>query len=154
MLKVKFEKSLPNFNISVDFAQDKGILGILGASGSGKSMTLKSIAGLEKPDTGIISIDNNILYDSNKKIYLKPQKRHTGYVFQNYALIPHMNIIENIKLGILKNKNDSDINNLCNEYIERFNLNGLENKYPWQLSGGQQQRVALARALITKPKIL
>lgn len=154
MLKVKFEKSLPNFNISVDFTQDKGILGILGASGSGKSMTLKSIAGLEKPDSGIISINDNVLYDSDRKIALKPQKRNTGYVFQNYALIPHMNIIENIKLGILKNKNDSNINNLCNEYIERFNLNGLENKYPWQLSGGQQQRVALARALITKPQIL
>lgn len=154
MLKVQFEKSLPNFNISVDFVQDKGILGILGASGSGKSMTLKSIAGLERPESGIISIDDNVLFDSNKKISLKPQQRKTGYLFQNYALMPHMNIIENIKLGILKNKNDSNINSLCSEYIERFNLNGLEKKYPWQLSGGQQQRVALARALITNPQIL
>ena len=154
MLRVKFEKSLPNFNISVDFNQEKGILGVLGASGSGKSMTLKSIAGLEKPNSGIITVDNNTLYDSEKRIYLKPQKRSAGYVFQNYALIPHMNVIENIKLGITKSRNNSTINNICSEYIERFNLNGLEKKYPWQLSGGQQQRVALARSLITNPRIL
>lgn len=154
MLKVKFEKSLPNFNISVDFTQNKGILGVLGASGSGKSMTLKSIAGLEKPNSGIITVDNHTLYDSEKRIYLKPQKRNAGYVFQNYALMPHMNVIDNIKLGISKNRNNSKINDMCYEYIERFNLNGLEKKYPWQLSGGQQQRVALARSLITNPRIL
>ncbi len=201
MLKVKFEKKMPNFNISVDFNQDKGILGILGSSGSGKSMTLKSIAGLERPTSGFIELDDctfynseknvclkpqkrnigyvfqnyalmphmNIIdniqlgisksknctfYNSEKNVCLKPQKRNIGYVFQNYALMPHMNIIDNIQLGISKSKNNREVNTMCTEYIERFSLNGLEKKYPWQLSGGQQQRVALARALITKPSIL
>lgn len=152
MLKVKFKKQMPNFNIFVDFNQDKGILGILGSSGSGKSMTLKSIAGLEKPDSGLIELDDYTFYNSEKNICIKPQKRNIGYVFQNYALMPHLNIIDNIKLGV--NKNNRDINNLCSKYINNFGLNGLENKYPWQLSGGQQQRVALARALITNPSIL
>lgn len=154
MLKVQFEKKLPNFNISVDFTMEKGILGILGPSGSGKSMTLKSISGLEKPHSGIIHIDEYCLYNSKNNTYLKPQSRNVGYVFQNYALMPHMNIIDNIKLGIRDNMKKNEINNLCSEYIERFKLSDLEKKYPWQLSGGQQQRVALARALITKPRIL
>ncbi|MFQ9616829.1 MAG: sulfate/molybdate ABC transporter ATP-binding protein [Clostridium butyricum] len=154
MLKVQFEKKLPNFNISVDFTVGKGMLGILGPSGSGKSMTLKSIAGLEKPHSGLIKTNECTLYDSENNIFLKPQNRNVGYVFQNYALMPHMNIIDNIKLGIKNNKRKNDINTLCSEYIERFKLNNLEKKYPWQLSGGQQQRVALARALITNPRIL
>lgn len=154
MLKVKFEKKIPNFNISVDFNQDKGMLGILGSSGSGKSMTLKSIAGLERPTSGFIELDDCTFYNSEKNVCLKPQKRNIGYVFQNYALMPHMNIIDNIQLGISKSKNNREVNTMCTEYIERFSLNGLGKKYPWQLSGGQQQRVALARALITKPSIL
>ncbi|MDU2946734.1 MAG: ATP-binding cassette domain-containing protein, partial [Citrobacter sp.] len=76
------------------------------------------------------------------------------YVFQNYALMPHMNIIDNIKLGIKNNKRKNDINNLCSEYIERFKLNNLEKKYPWQLSGGQQQRVCIARCLAIEPDVI
>ncbi len=104
------------------------MLGILGPSGSGKSMTLKSIAGLEKPHSGLIKTNECTLYDSENNIFLKPQNRNVGYVFQNYALMPHMNIIDNIKLGIKNNKRKNDINTLCSEYIERFKLNNLEKK--------------------------
>lgn len=153
MLKVNIEKELPSFNLKINFKQDKGILGFLGASGSGKSMSLKCISGLEKPSKGQIILNDKILFDSEKKISLTCQKRNIGFLFQNYALFPNMKVQENIELGLLK-MNSSKKNKLSAEYIERFSLNGLENKYPWQLSGGQQQRVALARALITSPDIL
>ena len=153
MLKVNIEKELPSFNLKVNFEQDKGILGFLGASGSGKSMSLKCISGLEKPSKGQIILGDKTFFNSDQNINLTCQKRNIGFLFQNYALFPHMNVRENIELGLLK-MNSSEKNKLSSEYIERFSLNGLENKYPWQLSGGQQQRVALARALITSPDIL
>ena len=153
MLKVNIEKELPSFNLKVNFEQDKGILGFLGASGSGKSMSLKCISGLEKPSKGQIILGDKTFFNSDQNINLTCQKRNIGFLFQNYALFPHMNVRENIELGLLK-MNSSEKNKLSSEYIERFSLNELENKYPWQLSGGQQQRVALARALITSPDIL
>ncbi|MBE6050502.1 MAG: ATP-binding cassette domain-containing protein [Clostridium sp.] len=152
-LDLNIEKNLSTFNLKVKLNKSKGILGILGASGSGKSLTLKTIAGLESPTRGHIILNNKILFDSEKKINLSPQQRKIGYVFQNYALFPHMNVMENIGAGLFdldKNKKME----LINYYIEKFKLYGLENHYPRQLSGGQQQRVALARALITNPDIL
>lgn len=153
MLKVNIEKELPSFNLKVNFKQDKGILGFLGASGSGKSMSLKCISGLEKPSKGQIALGDKVFFNSEQNINLICQKRNIGFLFQNYALFPNMKVRENIELGLFK-MNVIKKNKLSSEYIERFALNGLENKYPWQLSGGQQQRVALARALITSPDIL
>lgn len=152
-LYVDIEKELSNLKLKVSFTQDSGVLGLLGASGSGKSMTLKCIAGLVSPDKGKIILNDKVLFDSDKKINLIPQKRNIGYVFQNYALFPHMNVIQNITLG-LSNINSKEKETLCNEYINKFNLKGLEKSYPHMLSGGQCQRVALARALITSPDIL
>lgn len=152
-LHIDIEKSLPPFKLQVNFDHTKGILGLLGSSGSGKSMTLKSIAGLISPSRGIISLDDEIFFHKKKKINLTPQKRRIGYLFQNYALFPNMNVKENIESGLFKFK-DSKKKLLSSEYIEKFKLNSLEKSYPWQLSGGQQQRVALARALITNPDIL
>jgi molybdate transport system ATP-binding protein len=124
-------------------------LGILGASGSGKSMTLKCIAGIEVPDEGHISVNGRVLFDSAKKINLKPQDRQVGYLFQNYALFPRMTVLENIGAGLPFSKNTR--RDKAALWIDRFGLTGLERRYPAQLSGGQQQRTALARMLIRNP---
>ncbi|MDR3593633.1 ATP-binding cassette domain-containing protein [Clostridium sp.] len=152
-LKINIENHLSSFNLKVNFEHKNGILGFLGASGSGKSMSLKCIAGLVTPSKGKIIVNDNIFFDSEKKINLTPQKRKVGYLFQNYALFPNMNIIDNIEIGI-SNLKDSEKKSLSKEYIERLGLSGLDKRYPWQLSGGQQQRVALARALVTSPDVL
>ena len=130
-----------------------GIIGFLGSSGSGKSMTLKCIAGLEKPSKGKIIINDKVLFDSEEKINVKTKDRKVGFLFQNYALFPHMTIKDNIEIGLDKISKDEK-SKLSFKYIKKFGLEGLESRYPWQLSGGQQQRVALARALITSPDIL
>lgn len=152
-LLIDIEKHLPTFDLNVKVNQDKGVLGFLGASGSGKSLTLKTIAGLDKPSKGKIIVDGTDFYNSDSKINLTPQKRQVGFLFQNYALFPNMTVSENIQIG-LGTLNKADKIKLCKEYIERLDLAGLEKHYPWQLSGGQQQRVALARALVMSPKIL
>lgn len=152
-LYINIEKHLSSFDLKVNFEHTKGILGFLGASGSGKSMSLKCISGLVTPSKGKIIVNDKILFDSDKKIDLSPQKRKVGYLFQNYALFPNMNILENIQIGV-SNLKDHEKKSLSKEYVERLGLSGLEKHYPWQLSGGQQQRVALARALITSPDIL
>lgn len=150
-LEVEIKKYYPDFVLDVNFYTDKGILGVLGASGCGKSMTLKCIAGIETPDEGKIILNNRILFDSKKKINLSPQKRNIGYLFQNYALFPHMNVEENIAVGIKDNDNRKDI---IDRYLKIFHLECLKKAYPKNLSGGQQQRVALARIFASNPDIL
>ena len=152
-LEINIEKDLGTFKLKTSFNYSSGSLGFLGESGSGKSMCLKCIAGLERPDKGKIIINNKILYDSQKKINIPPQERKIGYLFQNYALFPNMTIEENLSIA-LKNLSKQEKKNLCNEYIEKFHLTGLNKRYPWQLSGGQQQRVLLARALCATDKVL
>lgn len=151
-LLVNIKKRLKGFTLDVDFKTGGEYLGILGASGSGKSMTLKCIAGVETPDEGCIVLNEKVLFDSEKKINLKPQDRNIGYLFQNYALFPHMTVEENIGIGLLVTKKEKE--QKINEMIKSFHLKGLEKKYPNQLSGGQQQRAALARCIVYKPDIL
>lgn len=154
-LEVSIKKELSEFCLDIEFQCEKNTLGILGASGGGKSMTLKSIAGIINPDSGRISSYGQILYDSNKKINLPPQKRKIGYLFQNYALFPNMTVMENIMVGFYKSKNKNiNKNKIAEELLERFRLNGLADRFPRSLSGGQQQRVALARILAYEPQIL
>ncbi|HOV14022.1 MAG TPA: ABC transporter ATP-binding protein [Spirochaetota bacterium] len=153
MLEVDVKKKFDTFFLQVSFQAQKGVLGILGSSGCGKSMTLKIVSGLIKPDFGYIRLNGLDLFNAEKKINLSPRKRKIGYVFQNWALFPHLTVIENIEYGlnILPKK---DRTKRALEFIEKIHLVGLENKYPKDLSGGQQQRVALARTLITEPDLL
>lgn len=151
-LEVDIRKKFSGFTLDVSFRSEGGCMGILGASGCGKSMTLKCIAGIEKPDEGRIVLDGKVLFDSEKRIDLKPQRRNVGYLFQNYALFPNMTVEENIGIGMKEKKEQRKM--LAAKQIERFQLQGLEKRYPFELSGGQQQRVALARILSCSPDII
>lgn len=152
-LKVNIKKNLGDFVLQINLMTDSFCTGILGASGSGKSMLLKCIAGIETPDEGQIMLDGKVLFDSEKKINLPPQKRHIGYLFQNYALFPTMTVEENICAGIA-GKHKKEKIKAAGAYVEKFHLEGLEKHYPSQLSGGQQQRVALARMLAAEPEMI
>lgn len=149
---VNIKKNLGPFQLSVNFEAENEVLALLGESGSGKSMTLKCIAGIEQPDEGRIVLGDRVLFDSEKKIRLTPQKRRVGYLFQNYALFPNMTVEENISAGIPRSKQGEK--ELIQDKIKMFCLEGLGKRYPFQLSGGQQQRVALARILASDPEIL
>jgi molybdate transport system ATP-binding protein len=147
---VEIEKKFKGFNLDVKIESDRKRIGILGASGCGKSMILKCIAGIEKPDRGKILLNGRVLYDSKQKIDLPPQQRDVGYLFQNYALFPNMTVKENIGIAISNNK---DKKLLVEKMLTLLHLQDLEDRYPMQLSGGQQQRVALARIFAYKPKL-
>ena len=149
-LEVDITKKLDGFFMHMQFRAEREIFAILGASGCGKSMTLKCIAGIEKPDEGRIVLDGKVLFDSEKKINLPPQKRKVGYMFQDYALFPHMNVVQNIEAGMGKRPDRSRTESL----IRQFQLEGLGKKIPGQLSGGQKQRVAIVRSLIMNPDIM
>jgi molybdate transport system ATP-binding protein len=151
-LLVDIQKKVENFVLDVSFEMEAGTLALLGASGSGKSMTLKCIAGIETPDTGRIILDGRILFDSKQNMNLSPQERKIGYLFQNYALFPNMTVEENIGISLRMPKAQKA--EVVREKIKAFYLEGLEQKKPSQLSGGQQQRVALARMLVSNPKLL
>lgn len=151
-LEVKIQKKLNDFMLDLEFTMDRGVLGVLGASGSGKSVSLKSIAGILTPDTGRIVSGKRIFFDQEKKINIKPQKRRVGYLFQDYALFPNMTVSENIACGIRDKRQGAKAN--VSKWMERFQLNGLGAQYPGKLSGGQKQRAALARILISEPDIL
>lgn len=154
-LHVDIKRKLPGFSLEISFEIDRERLGILGASGSGKSMTLCSIAGIVKPDEGVIVLGKKVLYDSKAGINLPPQERNIGYFFQNYALFPHMTVEQNVSIGLISRKKEKDkIRRSVAEKIDMFQLQGLENRYPRDLSGGQQQRVALARMLAYEPDVL
>lgn len=149
-LQVKFKKKLSNFVLDVDFVVNDEIFALLGASGCGKSMTLKCIAGIEKPDEGSIVLNGRTLFDSKKKINLPPQKRKVGYLFQDYALFPNMTVIQNVMSGMGKRPQLS----LAEEYLEKFHLEEIKNQYPSKISGGQKQRVAMARMLAATPEVI
>lgn len=153
-LFVDIEKKLGNFQLKVSFEAENETLALLGASGCGKSMTLKCIAGIEKPDRGRIVLDDVVLFDSDRRINLSVQERRTGLVFQNYALFPNMTVMQNVAAGAKREKNPAKREKLVREFIDNFGLTSEAEKYPSELSGGQQQRTALARVLVSAPNIL
>ena len=151
-LIVNIEKRLRDFTLAANFTLTDTTLALLGASGSGKSMTLKCIAGLERPDRGQIVLNERILFDSEKGINLPPQARNIGYLFQNYALFPNMTVRENIIFALDGSQEEKE--RIFRENVARFSLEGLESAYPAGLSGGQQQRVAFARILARGADVL
>lgn len=153
MLEVQIYKKLAEFDLDVSFQVDDNILGLMGASGSGKSMTLKCIAGIETPDQGRIVLNGRVLFDSEKKINVPIQKRNVGYMFQSYALFPNMNVYENISVG-LRARKVKDVDIVAQKVMQQFRIFELASRYPKQLSGGQRQRVALARLMAYEPDVL
>lgn len=153
MLYVDIEKRLDRFMLKAKLQCDHNTLALFGASGAGKSMTLKCISGIETPDRGVIQLNDRVLFDSEKHIDLPPQKRRVGYLFQEYALFPNMTVSGNITAGMRKlPKNERE--QKLKELIGQFKLRGLENRRPDSLSGGEKQRVALARIFASSPEVL
>ena len=153
-LFVEIRKRLGDFVLDARFETDDPVTGLLGASGCGKSMTLKCIAGVETPDEGRIVLDGETLFDSARGINLPPQKRGVGYLFQHYALFPHMTVEKNILCGLHGEKDKAVRQQRLREMIAMLQLEGLEKHRPAELSGGQAQRVALARMLVSQPRLL
>lgn len=153
MLVVDIEKQLGDWGLRVSFETKKEVLSLLGASGSGKSMTLKCIAGIEQPDAGRIVLNDCVLFDSEKGINLPPQKRRVGYLFQQYALFPNMTVAQNIEVA-LHHLPKSQRKIALEQVIKDFHLEGLSQRKPVQLSGGEQQRTALARIMASEPELL
>lgn len=134
---------------------DRGFVTLLGPSGCGKTTTLRMIAGLETPTSGRILIDGKPVFDSQKGINVPPNKRDIGFLFQNYALWPHMTVYENIAFGLEMLKWDkAKIRSRVDELLALLKIEAFEKRYPSELSGGQQQRVAIARTLAPSPKVL
>lgn len=152
-LEAYFQKKLREFALEVSFESGDETLAVLGPSGSGKTMLLRAIAGLEKPESGRISLNKRVVFDAQKRIHLPARERRIGMLFQNYALFPHRTAAENIGFGLNRlpamerEKRVSDV-------TRRVHLCGLEKRFPSELSGGEQQRIALARALAIGPEAL
>lgn len=153
-LFVDIKKKFSDFSLDIHLEQEQGIQGLLGASGSGKSLTLKCIAGILTPDEGKILLNGRTLYDSERGINLPPQQRRVGYLFQNYALFPNMTVKKNILCGLHHEKDKDVREKKFQETVQMMQIENLLGKYPHQLSGGQQQRVALARILVNEPEYL
>ena len=151
-LYADIHNKISDFELNVTIASNAKRIGILGASGSGKSMTLRSIAGIENVKRGHIEVNGRVLLDTGSKINLKPQKRNVGYMFQNYALFPTMSVLQNVMAGIRGPKAES--RGKAMDMLRRFRMEGYENRLPGELSGGQQQRVALARIMVTEPELI
>ncbi|HET7831373.1 MAG TPA: ABC transporter ATP-binding protein [Gallionella sp.] len=154
-LRVTARKKLRDFSVDVDLRIDSNITVMLGPSGHGKTTVLNMIAGMAQPDDGVISIGDIRLYDSRHGINVEMEKRGIGYVFQDYALFPHLSVFENVAYGLRARRlPDADIRMRVAQELERLAIANLKDELPARLSAGQRQRVALARALAIKPRVL
>ena len=153
MLTADFEKTIGGFPLRVRLEADRDVLGLLGASGSGKSLTLRCLAGLIRPDRGRIVLNGRTLFDSEQRIDLPPQQRGIGLLFQSYALFPQMTVAQNVAAGLRRLPRDRR-QARTRELLAAFRLDALAHRYPASLSGGEQQRTALARTLAAEPELL
>ena len=145
------------FTLDVNFASEARRIAVVGPSGGGKSLTLRAIAGLERPDAGHIRIDGLTCFDARQRIDLPPRRRRAGFLFQDYALFPHLNVRQNIAFGLgggLLNPRANTRGAAVEYWLAAFDLDAVACQFPHQLSGGQRQRVALARALVVEPRVL
>ncbi len=156
-IRKRLRSSGREFQLDVDFTCEDDVSVVFGASGSGKSLTLRAIAGLETPDAGRVAVDGAVLFDSNRGIDVPARLRSVGYVFQDYALFPHLTVEQNIAFPVStwwQRRPAKAIVRQVKDLLEIFEIDSLAQSYPWQISGGQRQRVGLARTLIRKPSIL
>ena len=152
-LELDVEKSLENFKLAVRFEVCRGALGLLGASGAGKSMTLRMIAGVATPDRGRVVLNGRVLFDSVAGVNVSPAQRRVGVVFQDYALFPHMTVAENVAFG-LHELSEGQRGARVRLELAKMHISELANRYPREISGGQRQRVAIARSMATEPGAL
>ena len=152
-LEVELVKRLPGFTLDVSWGGGDGVVTLFGPSGAGKTLTLQCLAGLIKPDRGRIVVDGQVLFDSAAGVDVPPQARRVGYVFQGYALFPHLTVFDNVAFGVRQRPRTERAERAAT-VIARLGLGGLERRYPRELSGGQRQRVALGRALAIDPALL
>lgn len=153
-LDIDIRKSFGTFDLDVTFRAQDEIFGLLGASGCGKSLTMRCIAGIETPDEGHIIVNGTTFFDSSRKVNLKPQQRKTALLFQDYMLFPNLTVEDNVAAGIGKEVSRLERARIVDEELARFDVAACRGRYPAQLSGGQRQRVALARMLAARPGIL
>src|SRR5258707_7607522 len=159
MLAARLKKTFPQrddsaaFSLDVEFEAASGVAVLFGPSGSGKTLTLDLIAGFVRPDEGRVMLDDEILFDAASGVNLAPQARTCGYVFQNYALFPHMTLRQNLEFAAERSPR-LERHRRVNEMLERFRLTESAGRRPHELSGGQRQRCSIARALIGAPKLL
>ena len=159
MMQVRLKKSFPArpdsaaFSLDVEFSAQPGVTVLFGPSGSGKTLTLDLIAGFVHGDEGRVLLNDQILYDGASQVHLVPQARNCGYVFQNYALFPHMTLRENLAFAA-ERRPRLDRHRHVNDMLEQFHLTDVAGRMPHQVSGGQRQRCSIARALIGGPKLL
>jgi molybdate transport system ATP-binding protein len=145
------------FALELAFRSDSPRVVLFGPSGSGKSLTLRAIAGLIRPDAGHVGVQGRTLFDDFRGVDVPARERRIGYVFQDYALFPHLTVAQNVAFGLtsgLRQPSRRNVPEAAQRWLDAFELDGLANRYPSQLSGGQQQRVALARALAPQPELL
>ncbi|MFZ5642598.1 MAG: ATP-binding cassette domain-containing protein [Bacillota bacterium] len=154
MLEVNIGKKLWHFNLEISFRVKGQILVIQGPSGSGKTTLLRCLSGLEKPSWGLIKLDERILFSSDKGVDVPVRERKVGYLFQDYALFPHMTVEQNVLFGLKCNGLKKGGSGRVNSLLNSFGVGHLTERYPHQLSGGEKQRVALARALAVEPELL
>jgi molybdate transport system ATP-binding protein len=152
-LEVRLRKRLPGFTLDVEWRAGEGVAVLFGPSGSGKSLSLQCLAGLVRPDAGRIAVDGRVLLDTDRGIDVSPQQRCVGYVFQGYALFPHLTVSGNVGFG-LRDRARAARRARVTEVLGRLGLDAFAHRFPRELSGGQRQRVALGRALATDPALL
>ncbi|CAA7599460.1 Putative ABC transporter [Acididesulfobacillus acetoxydans] len=154
MIEAKFGKELPGFELEINIALTEGILAVVGPSGAGKTTLLQCVAGLQKPSWGEIRIGGRLVFSSREAKNIPARERRIGYLFQDYALFPHLTVEKNVLYGKPKGDDRRAKRLSLAEVLRMLGIEHLKNRYPGQISGGEKQRVALARALMTAPELL